>query len=49
MGNWNDAEIAIGLSDTHRLANIFAIGQELFAPEPDCARRSGCAGGKFEK
>src|SRR6266404_7540231 len=35
----DDAEIQVVCADSHRLANLEGIGQKLFAPETDGARR----------
>ena len=43
--NWNDAEVQIGVADSHRIANLSAIGEELLTPKSDRAGRSRCAGG----
>src|SRR6266508_994596 len=46
VGDRDDAEIQIGLGNFHRVANLIAIGQKLFAAKAISARCSGSAGGK---
>ena len=43
------SKIQIGIADAHRVANLIAIGQQLFAAKPDCARLRRCARGKFQQ
>ena len=45
MRNRNDCEINVGISNSHRCADIVAIRQQLFAAKTDHARLCGCAGG----
>ena len=40
MRERNYAEIKIGIANAHRLTNLIAIGEELFAAKPDGARCS---------
>ena len=47
--NRNDAEVKVDFGNSHRLADLVAIGQELFALKSNCARRRGRAGSEFEK
>src|SRR4029077_19587020 len=49
MRNRNDAEVKIGIGDTHRIANLVAISQELFAAKSNCARRGGGFRSELEK
>ena len=49
MRNWDDAEIQIGIANSHRVANLIAIGQEVLAPESDRPRGSRRARGQFKK
>ena len=37
MRDRNDAEIQIGIANSHRLANLIAIGQKLFAAKANRA------------
>ncbi len=48
MLNWNDTEIQIDIADSHRVANLIAICEELLAPKSDRARRSRRAGSEFQ-
>ena len=41
MRNWDDAEVRVALADAHCVANVLAIGQQLFAAKTDRARRGG--------
>jgi len=43
MRNWDDAKVQVALADAHRLANVLAIGQQLFAAKTDRAWRGGGA------
>src|SRR4029077_8608628 len=47
--NWNDAEIEINIGNPHRVANLIAIGQQLFATKTDCTGCGCCAGGKLQE
>ena len=45
----NDAEIQIGIGNSHRLANLIAIGQKLFAAKANDAAARRSFRGQFEK
>ena len=49
MRKRDDAEVEIIRADAHRVADLDAIGQDLFAAKTDRARRSGRARGKLEE
>ena len=49
MRNWDDAKIQVALADAHRLANVLAIGQQLFAAKTDCARGGSRPGSKLQQ
>src|SRR6266487_1655889 len=49
VGDRDDAEIQIGLGNFHRVANLIAIGQKLFAAKANSARCSRSAGGKLQE
>src|SRR5207248_1832522 len=39
----------VGIANSHRVANLIAIGQQLMTAKTNRARRGGCAGGKFQQ
>ena len=43
----DDAKIQIGIANSHRVANLIAIGQQLVTAKSNCPRRGRCAGGKL--
>ena len=49
MGKRDDAEVEIASGDSHRVADLGAIGQELLAPKTNRARRGRGAGGEFQE
>ena len=42
-------EVQIALGDSHRVANLFAIGDQLFAAKTDRARRGRGAGSELQE
>ena len=47
MRNRNNPEVQVIPANFHGLADLVAVGDDLFATEPNCARRGGCAGSQF--
>src|SRR6476620_515395 len=49
MRNRNNPEVHVAIGDPHRLANVLAICQELFAAKTDCPRCTGGARSELQE
>src|SRR5262249_54903742 len=48
MRDRNHTKIQIGVADSHGIANLITIRQQLLASKENCTRRVGCSGGKLQ-
>ena len=42
MRDRNHTKIQIGIANSHAIANLIAVGQQLLASKPNCTRRGRC-------